>query len=228
MKKTITKIVMLWAVTASFTACKKSESVSVDLTNNGTYKVVVDGNITYVQNFVADTIQGYDPMTGAPIGATGARVFFSLERGEAVTDTATKTWDLAFNSSRIWINGGVSGNKMGGAYNSSIAFADVASADNSLMRVDGASRAIIGYDANPGTASSNAGWYTLTPPPPGASVIVPVAGRTIVIRTASGKFAKMEILCYYKGGVTPTTAEAKKERFYNFRYTYQANGSTTF
>lgn len=227
MKKTISKIVLVVAVAASFTACKKTESASVDLTNNGSYKVVTSGNTTYVQNFVADTIQGYDAM-GNPIGATGARVFFSLERGEAVTDTANKTWDLAFNSTKIWINGGVSGNKLGGAYNASAAFADVASADNSLMKVDGTSRAIIGYDANAGTSASNGGWYTLVPPPPGASIVTTVPGRTIVVRTASGKYAKVEIMCYYKGGVVPTVSTPTLERYYNFRYTYQANGSTTF
>ncbi|MCX6209459.1 MAG: HmuY family protein [Bacteroidetes bacterium] len=228
MKKTISKMAMALAVVVSFTACKKDSSTSVDLTNNGSYKVVVSGNVTYVQNFVADTIQGYTA-TGSPIGATGTRVFFSLERGEAVTDTANKTWDLAFNSSRIWINGGVSGNKMGGAYNVSLPFADVTTAINDSMKVDGATtRAIVGYDPNPGTSSSNRGWYSLTFDAAMASILTPIPGRTIVVRTASGKYAKVEIMCYYKGGVTPSVPTAKAERYYNFRYTYQANGSTTF
>ena len=228
MKKTISKIVMVLAVATSFTACKKTDATTVDLSNNGSYKVVTSGSVTYVQNFVADTIQGYNPTTGQPIGATGARVFFSLERGEVVTDTATKTWDLAFNGTKIWINGGVSGNKMGGAYNKMAAFADVVSADDASMKVDGTSRAITGYDANAGTTSSNGGWYTLVPPPPGASIVTTVPGRTILVRTASGKYAKIEMMCYYKGGVVPTVSTAILERYYNFRYTYQANGSTTF
>ena len=94
MKRTFTKIALAIAAVVSITSCKKTDSTSVDLTNNGSYKVVTSGNITYVQNFVADTIQGYTA-TGTAIGATGARVFFSLERGEAVTDTVNKTWDLA-------------------------------------------------------------------------------------------------------------------------------------
>jgi hypothetical protein len=227
MKRTFTKIALVIAVVASITSCKKTDSTSVDLTNNGSYKVVTSGNVTYVQNFVADTIQGYDAM-GNALGATGARVFFSLERGEAVTDTAIKTWDLAFNGTKIWINGGVSGNKMGGAYNAAAAFADVASAVDASMKVDGASRAITGYDPSAGTAGSNAGWYTLVPPPPGASIVTTVPGRTILVRTASGKYAKMEIMCYYKGGTAPTVSTPTLERYYNFRYTYQASGSTTF
>ena len=210
-----------------FTACKKTDTTSIDTTNNGTYKVFTLNSVTYVQNFVADTIQGYDPMTGQAIGATGKRVFFSLERSEAVTDTANKTWDLAFNGSKIWINGGVSGNKMGGAYNVATLFDNVTNAVDASMKVDGATRAITGYDPSPNTASNN-GWYTLTPPPPAASVIVTVPGRTILVRTASGKYAKLEIMSYYKGGNTPSAADPKSERYYNFRFVYQANGSTTF
>jgi hypothetical protein len=54
-----------------------------------------------------------------------------------------------------------------------------------------------------------------------------------MIRTASGKYAKLEILNYYKGGVTPpaTASDAIKlseQRYYTFRYTYQPNGSKNF
>ena len=216
------------SIATAFTACKKDDSsTSIDTTNTGSFKTYVTGGVTYVQNFVADTIQGYDATTGQPLGATGVRTFYSLERNEPMTvaDTATKTWDLAFNGSKIWINGGVSGNKMGAAYNVAALFDNVTMAYDSLLRVDGATRAIIGYDPTSGGAGTNNGWYTLAPPPPAASVIVTIPARTLVVRTASGKYAKLEIQCYYKGGVTPTTANPKAERYYNFRYFYQANGT---
>jgi HmuY protein len=232
MKKTMKhSLVIAIAIVTVFTACSKTESITIDTSNKGTYRVFTQNNVTTVQNFVADTIQGYDPISGQPLGGSNKRFFFSLERGTAVLDTSIATWDLAFNSSKIWINGGNSGNKMGGAYNKPALFDNVLNAVDSLMKVDGAtsptSRAITGYDAAPNTASNN-GWYTLTPPPPAASVIVPVPGRTILVRTASGKYAKVEIMCYYKGGTTPSAADAKAERYYNFRYTYQPNGTTTF
>ena len=80
------------------------------------------------------------------------------------------------------------------------------------------------------TFGSGKGWYVydqLT------SLITPLAGRVLVIRTASGKFAKVEIINYYKGGVTlPITAsdsdKLSKQRYYTFRYAYQPNGSKTF
>jgi hypothetical protein len=80
------------------------------------------------------------------------------------------------------------------------------------------------------TFGSGKGWYVydqLT------SLITPLAGRVLVIRTASGKYAKVEIINYYKGGVTlPITAsdsdKLSKQRYYTFRYAYQPNGSKTF
>jgi hypothetical protein len=60
-----------------------------------------------------------------------------------------------------------------------------------------------------------------------------VPGKVLVIRTANGKFAKVEILNYYKGGVTPAASapdadKISKQRYYTFRFAYQSNGSKNF
>jgi hypothetical protein len=54
-----------------------------------------------------------------------------------------------------------------------------------------------------------------------------------VIRTAVGKYAKIEIQNYYKGGVTPDATASDndkltKQRYYTFRYTFQSDGSKKF
>jgi hypothetical protein len=55
-------------------------------------------------------------------------------------------------------------------------------------------------------------------------VITPIAGRTIVVRTADGKFAKVEILNYYKNApASPTMTDAS--RYYTFRFKFQPDGS---
>jgi hypothetical protein len=64
-------------------------------------------------------------------------------------------------------------------------------------------------------------------------LVTAIPGRVLVIKTASGKYAKVEILNYYKGGLTPssTASDSTKSygsRFYKFRYTYQADGSMNF
>ena len=53
--------------------------------------------------------------------------------------------------------------------------------------------------------------------------ILKFPGRILVIRTATGKYAKIEILNYYKGGVTPDASASDndkltKQRYYTFRF----------
>ncbi|MFM7838412.1 MAG: hypothetical protein ACKO6K_02500, partial [Chitinophagaceae bacterium] len=65
------------------------------------------------------------------------------------------------------------------------------------------------------------------------NLITPVPGRILVIRTAQGKYAKVEILNYYRKGQTPATSDPdevkfKNQRYYLFRYSYQGNGTTSF
>lgn len=80
------------------------------------------------------------------------------------------------------------------------------------------------------TKGSGKGWYTYD----GANnLITPTPGRVLVIKTATGKYAKVEILNYYKGGITPLSSatdsvKAFDSRYYSFRYTYQADGSMNF
>jgi len=179
-----------------------------------------------VSNLPADTVLGVNAITGMPFSA-GKYTFYSLERNAIVpnTDSASTQWDLAFAGSKILTNGGTSGKGLGGAFIYTGLFNDVKTISNdSVFKTDNApgSFAI--------TFGSGKGWYVydqLT------SLITPLAGRVLVIRTASGKYAKVEIINYYKGGVTlPTTAsesdKLSKQRYYTFRYAYQPNGSKTF
>ena len=80
------------------------------------------------------------------------------------------------------------------------------------------------------TYGSGKGWYTYDPI---NNLITPLAGRVLVIKTASGKYAKVEIIAYYKGGATlATTAtdaeKMSKQRYYTFRYIFQPNGTKNF
>ncbi len=179
-----------------------------------------------VSNLPADTVLGLNPITGMPISA-GKYTFYSLERNAIVpnTDSASTQWDLAFAGSKILTNSGTSGKGLGGAFIYTGLFNDVKTISNdSVFKTDNAPSSFAV------TFGSGKGWYVydqLT------SLITPLAGRVLVIRTASGKYAKVEIINYYKGGVTlPTTAsesdKLSKQRYYTFRYAYQPNGSKTF
>ncbi|MEP7165441.1 MAG: HmuY family protein [Ferruginibacter sp.] len=223
MKRTLTGI--LAAGILVFTACKKDDATTpVDKTNDGTFKVFTEGKITTVQNLIADTIIGLMP-TGQPYGANKF-TFFSIENGAlvAAADSATTKWDVAFKGTTILTNAGTSGPGIGGAFVQIGTFDGLATISNdSTFKTDAAPAYAI-------TTGSGKGWYNYD----GANnLVTPLPGRVLVIRTASGKYAKLEITNYYKKGVTPSASATDDEklhsqRYYGFRYTFQANGTKTF
>lgn len=182
-----------------------------------------------VQNLIADTIigitPGVPPAGGIPFGA-GKFTFYSLETNSIIpsTDSATNRWDLGFRGTTIITNSGSSGPGQGGAFVWTGLFADLKSIPaDSTFRVDAAPNYAI-------PVGSGRAWYTYSQ---AEQLVRPIPGKILVIRTSSGKFAKVEILNYYKGGVTPAVTEPdsvkyKLQRHYTFRYTFQPNGSRDF
>lgn len=214
MKKGLQSIALTVILATSIVACSKSDSTTV-----------LPVTALTVKDIPADTVVGLSAQ-GMPI-TNGIYTFYSLEKNAIVpnTDSASTKWDIAFMSTRILTNGGTSGTGLGGAFVYTGLFDDLKTiSTDSVFKTDNAptSYAI--------TTGSGKGWYTydqLT------SLITPLAGRVLVIRTASGKYAKMEITCYYKGGVTlAATAtdmeKLTKQRYYTFRFAYQPNGTKTF
>ncbi|MEY4051659.1 MAG: hypothetical protein RIR64_644 [Bacteroidota bacterium] len=210
----IKKITLVTIVSVSMIACTKNES-----------SVVAPLTANVVKDLAADTVLGI-ASNGMPYSA-GKYTFYSLENNAIVpnTDSATTKWDVAFVSTKILINGGTSGTGMGGAFVYTGLFDDLKTIPtDSVFKTDNApaSYAI--------TYGSGKGWYTYDQ---ATSLVTPLAGRVLVIRTASGKYAKIEIINYYKGGVTlPVTAsdadKLSKQRYYTFRYIFQPNGTKTF
>ncbi len=223
MKRTLTGIFA--ASVLIFTACKKDDApATIDKTNDGSFKVFTEGNITTVQNLMADTIIGLAP-SGQPYGANKF-TFFSIENGTLIpnTDSATSKWDIAFKGTTILTNAGTSGPGNGGAFVQIGTFDALTSiSPDSTFKTDAAPVYAI-------TTGSGKGWYNYD----GASnLVTPLPGRVLVIRTASGKYAKLEISNYYKKGVTPAASATDEEklhsqRYYGFRYTFQANGTKNF
>lgn len=184
--------------------------------------------VTLVQKIVkdvpADTIVGLSPI-GQPVG-NGKFTFYSFESNAIVpnSDSNSTKWDIGIRGTTIITNGGTSGPGTGGAFIYVGTFDDLASVPaDSTFKVDAAPNYAI-------TAGSNKGWYLYTPQ---TNLVTPLPGRVLVIRTATGKYAKVEILNYYKGGTTPaaTDPDAVKiytQRYYTFKFAYQADGTTSF
>ncbi len=214
MKKNAQSITLLVLLITSIIACSKSTTTNV-----------LPVSAVTVKDIPADTVVGLSAQ-GIPI-TNGKYTFYSLEKNAIVpnTDSATTKWDIAFLATRIIINGGTSGKGLGGAFVQTGLFDNLKTIPaDSVFKTDNAptSYAI--------TSGSGKGWYTYD----GLNnLITPLAGRVLVIRTASGKYAKMEITSYYKGGVTlPASAsdadKLNKQRYYTFRFAYQPNGTKTF
>lgn len=144
--------------------------------------------------------------------------YFSFETGDVVSasDAATDKWDIAFAGTTIYVNGGTSGPGQGAAQIVSNTFEGLTKAPADGYKQDTES----GY-AIP-TGSGN-GWYSYNAL---THVITPLAGKVIVLKTAKGKYAKLEIISYYKDAPTNPNALTSKNRHYTFRYVYQPDGST--
>jgi len=148
-------------------------------------------------------------------------VYFNIASGETIpaSQANTTNWDIAFKGTRIIVNSGISGPGSAAAGVFTGTFDELNTiADNFEFRQDSqASLAIIPL--------SGQGWYNYNA---AANLITPIPGRVIVIRTADGRFAKMEIISYYQDAPTNLDANIHLAGFYTFRYAYQANGSRKF
>lgn len=209
------KIAMGLGLSIALVACSKDEEI-----------IVVPVSAITVSNLAADTVTGLG-LDGRPQSA-GTTTYYSLVDNKVIasTDAASTKWDIAFSSTKILVNSGTSGPGLGGAFVYVGLFDALKTIPaDSNFATDNANAASYAIPLGSGKA-----WYTydgLT------TLISPIAGRVLVIRTATGKFAKIEILNYYKGGVTlPATASVNdklfKQRYYTFRYAYQPNGAKTF
>jgi hypothetical protein len=214
MKKNLQTITAIFILATSLIACSKSSTTTV-----------LPITAVTVNDLPADTVVGLSAQ-GIPI-TNGKYTFYSLERNAIVpnTDSATNRWDVAFMATKILTNGGTSGPGVGGAFVYTGLFNDLNTIPaDSVFKTDNAptSYAI--------TTGSGRGWYNYD----GLNnLITPLAGRVLVIRTATGKYAKMEITCYYKGGTTLAASatdmeKLTKQRYYTFRFAYQPNGTKTF
>lgn len=208
--KTI-KLITLLAIFVGFSSCSDDDDGPVVL------QVESDS----VMNFHAPQVSDY---TTNPPSYTGEFKKFDFSTGMATT-SATE-WDIAFRGTSIIVNGGVSfgatdepaRNGNAAAYFATGTLAGIASVNTSSFEQD----SVNGY------VLSN--WYDYNPV---NHIITPTAGKIFVVKTRDGKYAKLEILSYYKDA--PATNEITEDiatndsRYFTFNYVYQPNeGVTTF
>jgi hypothetical protein len=134
--------------------------------------------------------------------------YFSLTTGNEVASTEAKSnrWDLAFSGTTVLTNGGTSGPGQGGAILIEKPFDTVTEAPKEGYKTDGG-------NGNAIASGSGNSWYKYDM---SVHAILPITGRTIIVKTAEGKFAKLEFISYYKGA--PEDVPTEESKYYTFRY----------
>lgn len=156
---------------------------------------------------------------------SGDFVKFDFSTGKITTSDTD--WDIAFRGTTILVNGGASSGiaeepkrtGKGAAYIAKATFADVTSVNEADLKQDAKAGLAIP------TGSGN-GWYNYNA---AQRIINPIPGRVLVFKTADGRYAKVEILSYYKDAPSNLTSDIimNGSQYYTFNYVYQPNGGST-
>ncbi|HAS46309.1 MAG TPA: hypothetical protein DCS93_37860 [Microscillaceae bacterium] len=199
------RLFLLLGLVMAFTACKKEDSDAV----TPALEALTFTNLAAPGDVI-------DRTTGQ-VTQTNPFIYFSFEKGTTVS--ASENWDIGFKGTTLIFNSGVSGSGQGGAVIKTGTFDELTEAPESTeFRQDTNSEFAVP------TGSDN-GWYNYSGPP--TFLITPIAGRIIMVKTFDGKYAKVEVLSYYKDAPTQPNALSDQSATYTFRYMYQADGSRT-
>ena len=163
------------------------------------------------------------------VGAKNKFTLFSLKTGQVVpnTDSATNKWHIGFRSTTIIVNSGTSGPGTSTAQIVSGTLDNLLEAPVDGYKSDNKNGSTAA-ERNAIPVGSGNGWYTYVA---STNLVSPIAGKVIVVKTSEGRYAKLEILSYYKGAPvnpSPEPVGTDKDRYYKFRYVYQPNDTRSF
>lgn len=187
------------ALMLGIAACKKDSVVEPTTTPTNGLPVHIIGNV------LSDGL------------GTGRFTYYRLSDSSIVpfSDSNSTRWDIAFRSTTIHINAGSSGPGLGGLQRlTGTLFDTVATLPTGGYLIDSVSGPALK------TGSGN-GWYNYNFT---TNIVTPLPGVVLFVKTGDGKFAKVEILNYYKDA--PASLDTNSiSRYYKFRYVYQPNGT---
>lgn len=208
----ILPVIAMLCITIVITSCTK-EVIKPDLE---------DGKSTVIKDLAGDV--GNTVGSGIPF----APFYFSFSTGTKV-DTTKKIstdWDIAFakeyNSYVSFNNGtnttsfGYGGTGKGAMVVVNKAYDQVTEAPSDAeFTTNGITAA--GWDSGAGN-----GWYFYELK---THIAVPVINRTYVLRTAEGKYAKLQLISMYKGAPATVSDLNWPAPYFTFRYYVQQDGS---
>ncbi|MDY7395918.1 HmuY family protein [Aureibaculum sp. 2210JD6-5] len=199
------KFLTVLALFIGFTSCDKDDDP----------KPLLEVKSESVTNLHAPQLGGRgEPVSGA---------FIKFDFASGTTTTNETEWDIAFRGTSIIVNGGESmgtedepeRTKDVAAYIASGTMASIAEVNTASLQQDSENAYVLDD------------WYTYAGEP--THLINPTPGKILVIKTRTGKYAKLEILSYYKDAPAEPNAFTDETPYYTFNYVYQPNdGVTTF
>lgn len=146
---------------------------------------------------------------------TASFAFFSFKDNKVVanTDSASTNWDFGLRFTTFILNSNAYGPGNAGAILQNNIYSSVKTAPSTGYA----------YDTSASQkAIKDGSWYNYNPV---TRTFSPKAGQTFIFRTATNFYVKMELLAVdYEAFVGPIP----QTLIYRFRYTYQANGTTSF
>lgn len=192
-----------------------------------------DGKSTVIRDLEGDTgasmADGVDGKQKRPF----LDWYFSFKTQQKITDTLanakTSNWDIGFTgiyNSMIVINNGSDEKRPGyGGPGKGLIVAveksyDLVTEAPTLAEMEANNLSFVGWDGYP--QPYNRGWYFYDM---STHISVPVKGRTFVLLTADGKFAKLELLNIYKGNPSVVTDLHWPAPYFTFRYYVQQDGT---
>ncbi|MGV3765147.1 MAG: HmuY family protein [Chitinophagaceae bacterium] len=183
-----------------------------------------DAQSVFVRDLAGDTSASMQ--NGA---ASFKNLYYSFQTNTEVkisdTEKRSAKWDIAFTgpyNSEVYINNGTNPNNpgfegpgLGAVVVIEKPYNDVTEAPADAV-FETAALNKIGWDAGNGR-----GWfyYSLD-----NHIMVPVKNRTFVLRTATGKYAKLELINAYKGNPPVVTDLFWPAPYFTFRYFVQEDG----
>lgn len=208
-----------------FPSCQKEKGCIDPTAINYNIDAEVDDGSCIYNTIITGTITELDAQATITIGQLGPVYSgdyskFSFSEGGVVDGD---NWDIAFRSTHIIVNGGLSSDttqpeRTGNAavYIIDGTMEDITLVDESLLMQDGALSSAIINDLGVGPNGGAGVWCTYS-----NQMITPNAGKILVFRTYDNKYAKIEILNFYDATMSNIYGG-----FYTFNYVYQSNENT--
>lgn len=154
--------------------------------------------------------------------------YFSFKTGAKVDDSkkVSADWDIAFAkeyNSYVSINNATDSKSFGFGGTGKGAMITVNQAYDQVKQAPSdaefTSNGITAAGWDPGSGN---GWYFYDL---GTHIAVPVKNRTYVLRTADGKYAKLQLISMYKGAPATVSSLNWPAPYFTFRYYVQQDGS---